>query len=159
MFINHENRTIVITRSESKEAGIIQSDKYEELVTQMKNYPSYKIVIAKERKNKTYIDRINLEFMEAYIIAKGDTENLKKFYTMKGCDSSGKKVKGLANDDFFSIRNWFLDTYKEIKDYADRITEMKEQRKAQRKAEKMSKRVAEMKRLLAVKDAIDNNVA
>ena len=159
MFINHENRTIVITKSESKEAGTIGSKKYEDLALQMERFPSYNLVVVREKKNKDYLDRINLEFMEAYIKAKKDEDNLEVFYFKKGCDSTGKKVAGLAAEDFFNIRTWFLDTYKEVKDYADQITEMKEQRKAQREAAKMSKRVEEMERFIAFKAALENKAA
>ncbi len=159
MFINHENSTIVITKSESKAAGIIGSIKYDELAAQMERFPSYKLVVEKEKKNKDYIDRINLEFMEAYIIAKKDTKNLEAFYTKKGCDSDGKKVIGLVADDFFSIRNWFLETYTEINDYVNQINEMKAQRKTKREATKMSKRVEEMERLIEVKAVLDNKAA
>ncbi len=159
MYINHEAKTIVITKAENKAASTIGSEMDKALGAQMERFPSYTVRIEKEKKTRDYLDRINFEFMEAYIKAKGDANNLKIFYTKRGLDENAERINSLIVEDFFSIREWFFDEYKEVKNYAEQIKEMKAQRKAAKEAEKMSKRVEEMKKMIAIRESLDAKVA
>lgn len=159
MFINHSAHTIEITKAESKAAGIVGSEMDRTLGEQVSRFPAYTVVVVKAKKTRDYLDRINFEFMEAYMKAKGDKENLQKFYLKKGCDNNGVEIEYLHKEDFFSIKSWFLEEYKEIKEYADEIKATKDQKAAARNAEKVSKREEEMKKFIAYRNAMDNQVA
>ncbi|MBR5642329.1 MAG: hypothetical protein IKW92_09405 [Firmicutes bacterium] len=148
MTINFKTNEIIISEAENKAAGIVDSGTYNDLVALTKAFPTYTITVKKERRTKDYLDKINYEFMESYIRAKNDKDNLIEFYHQRGCDENGVRIEAMAVEDYFNIRDWFLKEYPELQEYADEIKAAKEQKKAARYAEKMAKKAEEMKRFI-----------
>ena len=89
MTINYENRTIEMTKTEAKEAGKYNSDKYNEL----KEIPDFRIVTkSSSRKRDTY-KGLTYAYMLNYITkhAKEDDVRMKEFDRLRGYED-GKKM-------------------------------------------------------------------
>ena len=93
MNANHITKKIEMTKTEAKTAGKPNTDAYNTLLELMKNFPGYEIEIVKSASKKT--DRfkgLDYNYMMNYIESH-NKELLKDFYTLRGLDENGKKVK------------------------------------------------------------------
>lgn len=144
MFTNFENQTIVITKKENEEAKK-NGEALEAIKKAMQDFPGFTVVVANERsKRKSFIDRIDFDYMEAYILAHSDNERLNEFYAMRGLNESGEKLEGHQSLPFMDIKNWFLDVYEEFRKADEEFKALKNARKA---ATTNRKRDAEVERL------------
>ena len=102
--INHETKTITITKSFAIACSIINSKEYREFTSFKKDYPDYEVVrrTAKVRAKKQTHSGLTFNFMEKYLntlensaAAVKELEAVKAYY--KGSPAYYAKVK-----------NWFL---------------------------------------------------
>lgn len=107
--INHEDKTITITKAFAKSSGIINSDEYILFTQFRKDYPDYKIVqrTAKANKEKNTHKGLTLDNMEKYLSTRDNAADALKAFEMakdyyKGYSAYYAKVKA-----------WFLSNYKE----------------------------------------------
>ncbi|MDL2287924.1 hypothetical protein LJC32_00905 [Oscillospiraceae bacterium OttesenSCG-928-F05] len=105
--INHETKTITITRDFAKRSGIINSDEYRALTQFRKDYSDYTIKnrTASTNKNKNTHNGLTIPFMRKFI---GAQENATA--TLKEFDS----VKSLYEEHpayYSKVKAWFLSKY------------------------------------------------
>ena len=143
MNANIMNETIEMTKTEAKAAGILNSEKFNELKDLRAEFPGYSIVVVKSTaKNKERFKGLTLQKMESYIVNHDeDKSNLKKFYTLRGLDENGKKndVNSMVEPKTYGeIKAWFLGMYPEIEEFVskadDILAEAKEKRAAAKAA-------------------------
>lgn len=111
--LNHENKTIVITKEFSKSASTYNTPEYNELIEIKKNFNNYQIVVRSAPKRKRGINDITLANMRAYI-SKHDDENktiMAEFDSMVN-EKSGENLKRTS---FFAIKKWFFEQYPDLK--------------------------------------------
>lgn len=114
MTINYANKTIEITATEAKKAGVFGSDKYNDLVRAKNDNVGYKIVIVKARKSNNQVKGLTYEKMKNYLESLGDEHKslLEEFNVMR----NGNFKEGTYHPSKCcpEIQRWFLDTIKEI---------------------------------------------
>lgn len=116
--IDHLNATVTVTKSFLKEAGIIGSPAYNEMLRLRREMSEYEISIRESKKpqsTKAY-GKLTYKKMEEYIAAKEGEESpiLKEF----------EKVQALAKaqrNPFLYVKEWFLNRYAD--DFAANETE------------------------------------
>ncbi len=139
MFANLIERKIQMTKAEAKKAGTPGTEEYETLLDLMKNFPTFPIDIAKSVKKAPKI-RLTNDFMKQYIIEKGDEENLKTFYELRGLDENGKKkaekLVGVAS--FVEVKVWFLAEYPEVEKFDEKVNKIIEDARKKRDEQKMA---------------------
>ena len=127
MRANIENRTIEMTKAEAKAAGKITSEKYKELKAYKEAYPGFEVVIVAASRKKSAYSGLTYEYMEAYI-EKHDDENktiMVEFNKLRAIVSDEEKedlgsMSGtLKAASYGAVREWFLNTFEEIKKFHD----------------------------------------
>ena len=127
MRANHENKTIEMTKAEAKAAGKITSEKYKELKAYKEAYPGFEVVIVAASRKKSAYSGLTYEYMEAYI-EKHDDENktiMVEFNKLRAIVSDEEKedlgsMSGtLKAASYGAVREWFLNTFEEIKKFHD----------------------------------------
>jgi len=117
--INHEKKTITITREFAKRSGVINSEEYNLFMQFRKDLPDYKILKRTATKNtdkKTH-KGLSIPFMEKCLAAmdnaadaKAEFKRVKEFYT--------------GHPAYYSkVRAWFLDKYPNYDIYAPTPTQ------------------------------------
>ena len=106
--INHLTATVTVTKSFLKEAGIIGSPAYNEMLRLRRELPQYEITVheAKKRTSDKPYGNLTYKKMEGYIAAKEGKESsvLEEF----------EKVQALAKvqrNPFQYVKEWFLNRY------------------------------------------------
>lgn len=139
MFANLFERKIQMTKAEAKKAGTPGTDEYEALLELMRNFPTFPIEIAKSVKKAPKI-RLTNDFMKQYIENKGDEENLKTFYELRGLDENGEKkaekLVGVAS--FVEVKVWFLAEYPEVEKFDEKVNKIIEDARKKRDEQKMA---------------------
>ena len=130
MRANIENRTIEMTKVEAKAAGKITSEKFKELKAML---PGYEVaIVAAPRRKKSAFNGLTYEYMAAYI-EKHDEAKMAKFNELRGIVSDEDKVKygemsnNLEKAAYATIKKWFLNTFKEIKEFHENHKEEMEE--------------------------------
>ena len=127
MRANIENRTIEMTKVEAKAAGKITSEKFKELKAYKEAYPGFEVVIVAASRKKSAYSGMTYEYMEAYI-EKHDDENktiMVEFNKLRAIVSDEEKedlgsMSGtLKAASYGAVREWFLNTFEEIKKFHD----------------------------------------
>ena len=107
--INYEENQIIVTKSFLKEAGIIGSAAYTELVQIRKDFPDYRIVereINKKNDKRTY-GELTYKKMSEYIEAReGDNAKmvLDEFERVQ-------QLSKIHSGPYAFVKNWFLNRY------------------------------------------------
>ena len=135
MFANLFERKIQMTKAEAKKAGIPGTKEYETLLDLMKNFPSFPIDITKSVKKAPKI-RLTNDFMKQYIENKGDEENLKTFYELRGLDEKGEKMELAAAASHGEIKMWFVTKYPEVEKFDEKVNEIIKAAREKRKEQK-----------------------
>jgi hypothetical protein len=110
--INHEDRTIIITKAFAKEASTYGTPKYKQLMEIKNDNKDYKVVVKNTVKRKSENDHITLTDMRAYI-EKHDSDKsiIEEFERMV----NEKKGDNLKRTSFFAIKKWFFEQYPDLK--------------------------------------------
>ena len=114
--VNHQMRTIEMTKTFADKASRFGSDEYNTLMLAREQNPGYsvKVVTRKTTKSdKPSFKGLTYEYMEKYILAHGDAETVKKNYEefnemllISRCHSKQFRYP--------VIKSWFLKQYPEI---------------------------------------------
>ena len=116
MNANLMTKKIEMTKSEAKEAGKLNTEKFHELRQYMKMYPDFEVQIKAPAKRKVELKGLDYKYMRAYIL-KHDASKMETFKTLIAQDKKDK-VEGaehLEAAGYLDVRAWFLTTFPEIK--------------------------------------------
>ena len=113
MKINHSIKTIEMTKKESKEASIYNSDAYKELVSIKSAFSDYSVVV-KESTRKNSCKGYSYDRMETYISAYGSDAQKEQFKAMR-ITSKDSMGRGKA---YKEIKEWFNETFPEASDFS-----------------------------------------
>ena len=156
--VNYAERKIILSSAFVKKAFIPGTDEYKALQSVRNDFPDFALATRRFKTNtaQEHYRGLTYEFMHDYISthekdAKAVLEELDEMIGISKCHSLNKRYP--------TIKAWFLDEYKEIKEYADEIKTAKANKAAARNAEKIAKREEEMKKFIAYRNAMDNQVA
>lgn len=101
MSINFQNSTIELSKATAKEASIVGSQAYKELIEVRTQFPNFKVVIKETAKNNSRMKGFNYDFMENYIKTHNDSEiHIAEYEKLKNSGIS-----------YFDVKKWFLNTY------------------------------------------------
>jgi len=110
--INHEERTIVITKKFAKDASKYNTYAYNELKEIRNDNIGYKVVVREVAKTTSVNNRITFATMENYIKKHDETGEIMKAFLARKNEEKGEHIQKTT---FFQIKKWFLDTYPELK--------------------------------------------
>lgn len=129
---------IEMTKTEAAAAGMLNSDKFNELKTLREMFPAFQIKIVKNMTKKVdHFKGLTYEYMENYI--KDNKESLlSTFYTLCGRDEEGNKAKLAAAASYGEVRMWFLTEFPEIEQMSADVNEIIKNARASRAARKAS---------------------
>ena len=139
MTINYENRTIEMTKTEAKEAGKYNSDKYNELKEIRKDFPDFRIVTkSSSRKRDTY-KGLTYAYMLNYITkhAKEDDVRMKEFERLRGYED-GKKNELAEIATYGEVKAWFLLNFPEIEEYNKETEKLRKKIKEENENKKVA---------------------
>ena len=116
IIINHEKRTITLTRAFAKLTSDPTSKEAKILSRVVKDFPDYELIVRtiKKNPNKDTFKGLTYDYMRDYIIKFSDNKvaDLKeledKIFISK-CHSEGKRYP--------VIKKWFLDKYPAVRDF------------------------------------------
>ena len=123
--INERNKTIEMTKKFANAAKRYGSNEYRDLLNARKDYPTYKVVTRSAKRRNDTFKGLTFPYMEKYIKSHGE-ENMIEFYTLCGRDAQGNKImldrnKMIEHASYIEVKEWFLKTYPEIKQYQENI--------------------------------------
>ena len=115
LFVNHDNRTIVMDRTFARYAANTKSEEYAHLQQVRQDYPTYEVVQRhiKTNANKNTYKGLNYEYMEDYIMSHGDTDT--RLANMR--EYNEKRLISECHSKPFRypiIKSWFLNKFPEI---------------------------------------------
>lgn len=118
--LNFNKRTIEVTKSFMKAASIYNSDQYKEFLAVQRDYPTYSVVVMKEKRNtkKDTYSGLTLEVMEKYIASHddGSCTAMNKFKDLRG-NSDIANALDADSYTYGEIKKWFLNQYPEVKNF------------------------------------------
>lgn len=119
MNANLMSKKIEMTKSEAKEAGKLNTEKFHELRQFMAAYPGYEVQIKAPAKRKMELRGLDYKYMRTYILSHDD-EDHSKMETFKTLIAQDKKdgkegSEHLEAAGYLDVREWFLSTFPEIK--------------------------------------------
>ncbi len=113
IMLNHETKSIVITKAFSKNASTYGTTEYKELIKIKNDFRDYQIVVKSAPKRKRGINDISLADMEAYIKKHDDErESIMTTFNSMVNEKAGENLKRTS---FFTIKKWFFEQYPELK--------------------------------------------
>ena len=123
MNANLMTKKIEMSKSEAKEAGKLNTEKFHELRQFMAAYPGYEVQIKAPAKRKVELRGLDYKYMRTYILSHDDEQHSKMetFKTLIAQDKKDK-VEGaehLEAAGYLDVRAWFLTTFPEIKQTRD----------------------------------------
>ena len=139
MYANFVSASIIMTKTEAKAAGKVNSNEFNELAALRAAYPNFRIVI-RTSKSKDSMKGLDTNYMERYIKAHDDAENtiLKEFYALRGLDENGTKKELAQAVSYGELKMWFLATYPEVEKMNETVNAILEKAKAKRMAAKQA---------------------
>lgn len=119
MNANLMTKKIEMTKSEAKEAGKLNSEKFHELRQYMAIYLGFEVQIKAPSKRKVELGGLDYKYIREYIQKHDDEQHSKmeKFKTLIAQDKKDK-VEGaehLEAAGYLDVRAWFLTAFPEIK--------------------------------------------
>ena len=121
-------KKIEMTKAEAKEAGKLNSDKFNELRQLMEMYPGYEIQIKAPAKRKSEFRGLDYKYMKSYIQKHDDEDGsiMAEFRKMTAQDKKdGKEGAELQEaTNYLVVKKWFLKKFPEIKEYKEAHAKM-----------------------------------
>lgn len=114
MKINMKDSKIELTTAETKNAFTFGTKEYKNLQTARRDYPDFKVVTISTKRNRNDFSDLDMKTIRAYVEVNG-TEDQKEhfaFISKRRIDEDGAYCEALP---FFQIKEWFLNTFPEIK--------------------------------------------
>ena len=113
--INHIDEIIILTKKFRKEASVMGTPAYKELMKIKREHPTYKLeerVIAKSESKETYSD-LTIQEMKKFInyIEKDEETKKERLTELEGLEKFYDEFRKSAK--YGSIKKWFLAHYKE----------------------------------------------
>lgn len=128
--LDFEKKQIIMDRTFAKNVQNTNSEEYSHLQQVRKDYPTYTVVARQIKKNpnkETYAG-LTYDYMRFYILTHEPAESRKKMLAefeelvlISQCHAKGKRYP--------VIKNWFLETYPEIKEFGMPKTDTQEENK------------------------------
>ena len=119
--VNHETRTIEMNKTFADKASRFGSEEYNALMLAREQNPGYtvKVVTRKTTKSdKPSFKGLTYEYMEKYIVAHDDEEkSIMGEYKMLTATCDGAEEMLLEAVSYHEIKDWFFDTFPEIKQF------------------------------------------
>ena len=114
MKINMTAAAIELTTAEAKEAFTFGTDAYKDLQAARRDYPGFKVVTIKAKRNRNDFSDLTLKSISIYVTAHGTDEQKEHFafISKRTIDEDGAYCEPQP---FFKIKEWFLATFPEIK--------------------------------------------
>ena len=121
--IDFAKEQIIMDRTFAQKVTDTSSAEYRHLQEVRRDYPDFKVVLRKIKKNpnKETYKGLTYDYMKDYILTHEDEENamivLAEFSEMRQisrCHSQAKRYP--------VIKNWFLETYREIKNFGETVS-------------------------------------
>ena len=120
MNANLMTKKIEMSKSEAKEAGKLNTEKFHELRQFMAAYPGYEVQIKAPGRHKVELRGLDYKYMREYIQKHDDEQHSKmeKFKTLIAQDKKDGKEEAehLDATGYLDVRAWFLSTFPEIKE-------------------------------------------
>lgn len=110
--INHNERTIVITKKYAKLASVYDSTEYRQLEEIKKVYPNYQVIVREVSKKSSVSSRLTLRTMENYIKMHDDDGKIMEEFKKMRDEKSGENLEKTS---FFKIKKWFFAKYSDLK--------------------------------------------
>lgn len=127
MNANLMTKKIEMSKSEAKEAGKLNTEKFHELRQFMAIYPGYEIQIKASAKRKSEFRGLDYKYMKSYI-QKHDKDGsaMAEFRKMTAQDKKdGKEGAELQEaTNYLVVKKWFLTKFPEIKEYKEAHAKM-----------------------------------
>ena len=114
MKINLIKKSIELTKSEMKQAMIYGTNEYDMLQAIRRDYPGFRTVEEKTKKNKNDFGKLDMKTIKAYVAKHGTDEQKQNFayISKRTVDEDGEYHEPQS---FFLIKSWFLNEFPEIK--------------------------------------------
>ena len=114
MFVNFENSTIELTKSEMTAAKQYGSEMYNAVMAARRDNPGYRVVEIKAKKVKSDFANLDMKTIASYVEKHGNDEQKKNFafISKRTIDEDGEYCEAQP---FFLIKQWFLNDFPEIK--------------------------------------------
>lgn len=133
MTINYEKKVIEMTKTEAKEAGRPNSEKFNELVKFRSIFPEFTVVVKNTSAKRDTYKGLDYDYMKRYIEAHDNKEeNLIKFYNFRGLNEKGERDASIEEHKYGEIKMWFLETYPEIEAFNNETNQMLKEIKSKR---------------------------
>ena len=116
MYANLMTKKIVMTKTEAKAAGKLNSEKFNELHTLRTMYPTFEIEIkASSAKKKTDYKGLTYDYMMKYIEAHDDEEKsiMAEFKMLRATSDEAKEALA-ESASYKEIKEWFLKKFPAI---------------------------------------------
>ncbi len=124
MKINMNKKTIELTKAEMKNAMVFGTEAYSNLQVVRRDYPNYKVVEIKTKKNTSDFSNLKMADIKGYVEKHGSEKQKASFafISKRSVDENGEYSEPQS---FFQIKTWFLNEFPEFKqirkDYRQKI--------------------------------------
>ena len=143
--LNHKNYTIEMDKKFAAASSNPFSEEYAKLQEVRRDYPKYKVVVASS-KAKESTSGLTFEYMELYIEKHDDEEkSIMDTFKMMRAEGDEYKAMGAKPESFLTIRDWFLDTYPEVREFHEKRAKIVEDLRKKKEEAKKAKQEAERK--------------
>ena len=114
MKLNYNAKTIELTSTEMKNAMNYGSDAYNALQAARRDYPNFKVVEVKAKRNKNDFSDLTMKSIRTYVEKHGNDEQKANFdfISKRSIDNDGAYCEPQS---FMEIKAWFLATFPELK--------------------------------------------
>lgn len=123
MNANLFTKKIEMSQKEAKEAGKLNTEKFNELRSYMAMYPGFEIQIKAPTKRKVEFRGLDYKYMREYIRKHDDKDGsiMVEFKTLTAQDKKDGKEGSeyLEAAGYLDVRDWFLGKFPEIKEYKE----------------------------------------
>ena len=123
MNANLITKKIEMSKSEAKEAGKLNSEKFKELQTYLAVYPGYTVEIKAPAKRKVEFKGLTYAYMRAYILKHDDEQQsiMAEFNILTAQDKKDGKEgsEHLEAAGYQDVRDWFLKKFPEIREHKE----------------------------------------
>ena len=137
MKINMNKKTIELTKAEMKNAMEFGTKEYNNLQVARRDYPDYKVVEIKAKKNTSDFANLKMADIKGYVEKYGSEEQKASFafISKRSVNEDGEYSEPQS---FFQIKTWFLNEFPEFKqirkDYCQKIVSIYDAASAKKSA-------------------------
>ena len=124
MNANLMTKKVELTKKEAKEAGKLNTEKFNELQQYLKMYPGFEVQIKAPSKRKVELRGLDYKYMRTYILKchkENKAEIMEKFNDLSAQEKKDGKEGSeyLEAAGYLEVRAWFLKQFPEIEQRRD----------------------------------------